>query len=105
MNDEQIKHMVDRFLMWKLPENFNPDDGISFDSIGSKGTPHEYRRTPTGLICLTRNRRPRWFATWWRVSTMFELIIGIAIGVVIGWFIPQPQWFKDAVAKAKGTTS
>lgn len=30
MTDEQIKQMVDRFLGWKLPENFNPDAGISF---------------------------------------------------------------------------
>lgn len=30
MNDDQIKHMVDRFLMWKLPESFNPDAGISY---------------------------------------------------------------------------
>ena len=30
MTDEQIKHMVDRFLSWKLPENFNPDAGISY---------------------------------------------------------------------------
>lgn len=32
MNDDQIKHMVDRFLGWKLPrDTFNPDCGISFD--------------------------------------------------------------------------
>lgn len=30
MTEDQIKHMVDRFLAWKLPENFNPDAGISF---------------------------------------------------------------------------
>lgn len=29
MTDDQIKHMVNRFLAWKLPENFNPDNGIS----------------------------------------------------------------------------
>ena len=33
MTEAQIKHMVDRFLMWKLPEHFNPDDGISFDAV------------------------------------------------------------------------
>jgi hypothetical protein len=31
MTDEQIKHMVQRFLQWKLPENFHPDAGISFE--------------------------------------------------------------------------
>jgi hypothetical protein len=31
MTDEQIKYMVDRFLAWRLPENFRPDAGISFN--------------------------------------------------------------------------
>ena len=30
MDDEKIEQMVQRFLMWKLPENFKPDNGISF---------------------------------------------------------------------------
>lgn len=30
MTDAQIKHMVDRFLEWRLPENFRPDGGITF---------------------------------------------------------------------------
>src|ERR1700679_2087141 len=30
MSEEQIKHMVNRFLGWKLPENFAPDAGISY---------------------------------------------------------------------------
>ena len=30
MTEDQIKHMVDRFLSWKLPKNFNPDAGISY---------------------------------------------------------------------------
>ncbi len=30
MNDAIIKAAVNRFLIWKLPENFNPDAGISF---------------------------------------------------------------------------
>jgi len=30
MRDDQVKHLVDRFLGWRLPENFNPDAGISY---------------------------------------------------------------------------
>jgi hypothetical protein len=30
MTDEQIRYMVNRFLGWKLPKGFNPDDGISY---------------------------------------------------------------------------
>lgn len=45
--------VVDRFLAWPLPETFNPDGGISFEPLGNKGTPHEYRRVPTGTNLLT----------------------------------------------------
>lgn len=31
MNEAQIKHMTEQFLRWKLPENFAPDGGISFE--------------------------------------------------------------------------
>lgn len=31
MTEDQIKHMVDRFLSWKLPEDFRPDGGVRFD--------------------------------------------------------------------------
>ena len=27
----QIKHLVDRFLMWRFPETVNPDGGITID--------------------------------------------------------------------------
>lgn len=33
MTEEQIKHMVDRFLGWKLPEKFKPDAGISYTPL------------------------------------------------------------------------
>lgn len=56
MNDAQIKHMVSRFLTWKLPEHFRPDGGISFEPIGSKGTVHEFRREPVGTNLLDANQ-------------------------------------------------
>ena len=48
MTDNQIKQMAERFLCWKLPENFNPDGGIIFDPVMNAGTPYEARREPTG---------------------------------------------------------
>jgi hypothetical protein len=36
MTEDQIKHMVQRFLGWRLPENFNPDGGISFKPTHSE---------------------------------------------------------------------
>jgi hypothetical protein len=47
-----IKRMVDRFLGWKLPENFSPDGGISFEKIGNAGTTYEYTREPIGTNLL-----------------------------------------------------
>jgi hypothetical protein len=48
MTEKQIKHMVDRFLGWKLPENFSPDGGINFRKTFNEGTPHEYKSNPSG---------------------------------------------------------
>lgn len=28
--EQLVKHMTNRFLAWRFPENFNPDGGISF---------------------------------------------------------------------------
>lgn len=44
MTDEQIKHMANRFLGWRLPESFNPDHGISFKNP----YPHLPQHWPSG---------------------------------------------------------
>lgn len=46
--EAQIKHMVDRFLAWKLPENFRPDAGISFERRFNNGTPQGGTHEPSG---------------------------------------------------------
>lgn len=53
MTSEQIKHMVDSFLGWKLPADFAPDDGISFDPVINAGHPFESRREPVGTNLFT----------------------------------------------------
>lgn len=45
LTPEQIKHMVDRFLGWQLPDTFRPDGGIAFVRIGGHG--------PTGTNVFT----------------------------------------------------
>jgi|DEB0MinimDraft_6_1074348.scaffolds.fasta_scaffold464498_1 hypothetical protein len=33
---------------------------------------------------------------------MFSLLLGVAIGLIIGWnFLPQPVWVQTAIKKAK----
>lgn len=51
MTEEQIKHMVDRFLGWKLPDNFNPDAGISY---ARPGYPPSWSPTGTNLFDETQ---------------------------------------------------
>lgn len=52
MTEDQIKHMVNRFLGYQLPENFSPDGGITFERYGNKGTPHQYEHHPSGTNIL-----------------------------------------------------
>ena len=48
MNDDQIKHMVNRFLSWKLPDNFAPDAGISFKAEFNEHRDRPMRHEPSG---------------------------------------------------------
>lgn len=52
MTDDQIKHMVNRFLMWKFPEDFNPDCGISFKREFNEHTAHPMKHEPMGTNLL-----------------------------------------------------
>jgi hypothetical protein len=48
LTDEQISHMADRFCGWPIPENWNPDGGVSYERFGNKGTPREFKRDTSG---------------------------------------------------------
>ena len=49
MTEDQIKHMVNRFLFWKLPQTFSPDCGIKFDANAAKKiNPLNQRYEPVG---------------------------------------------------------
>ncbi len=48
MRDDQIKYMTERFLRWRLPENFNPDGGISFKKTFNETTAHPMKHEPVG---------------------------------------------------------
>lgn len=48
LTEEQINKMVDRFLGWKLPENFCPDAGISFKAEYNENTPYPMKHEPVG---------------------------------------------------------
>ncbi|MGG7534701.1 hypothetical protein [Rhizobium sp. 12,4] len=54
MNKAQITHMVNRFLAWKLPDDFNPDGGIAFDKWARTATPgFVVQREPVGTNLLS----------------------------------------------------
>lgn len=61
MTEDQIKHMVSRFLGWRLPEAFHPDAGISFEPEFNRGwnarqgkPPQRHEPTGTNLFDATQ---------------------------------------------------
>lgn len=51
--EDQIEHMVRRFLAWRLPDDFNPDGGISFEREYNQNTPWPAKHEPVGTNLLT----------------------------------------------------
>lgn len=52
MTEDQIKHMVFRFLSWRLPEDFSPDGGISFKAEFNQHTEFPMKHEPVGTNLL-----------------------------------------------------
>lgn len=52
MTEDQIKHMVNRFLGWKLPTNFSPDGGVSFAKTFNEHTDYPMKHQPSGTNLL-----------------------------------------------------
>lgn len=46
--DDLVKEMANRFLCWKLPKDFAPDAGISFNPVYNECTPWPARHEPLG---------------------------------------------------------
>lgn len=59
MNDAQIKHMVNRFLSWKLPNDFRPDAGISFKAEFNENTPFPMKHEPSGTNLFNADQAER----------------------------------------------
>lgn len=66
MTEDQIKHMVNRFLAWKLPDNFNPDAGISFEPDYNVGTDFAMKHKPMGTNLFD----------WTQAEAMIRHIVG-----------------------------
>lgn len=46
--DAYVRKLTARFLTWRLPDDFAPDDGISFKPTFNEHTDHPGRHQPTG---------------------------------------------------------
>lgn len=82
MTEAQIKHMVDRFLSWRLPENFNPDDGISFKKTYNDHLPTPTKHQPSGTNLFDANQ----------AEAMVRFMVE---------GIPQNQDLRDALVAAR----
>lgn len=59
MNEEQINHMVQRFLSWRLPYDFQPDAGISFKPDFNEHTAHPMKHEPSGTNLFNADQARR----------------------------------------------
>lgn len=55
--EEIFKQAVDRFVGWKLPKDFSPDQGVSFKPNGT----HESHCWPIGTNILTAEQARQMF--------------------------------------------
>jgi hypothetical protein len=81
---ELVKQAVNKFLCWKLPTDFGPDGGISFDRSG-----HKYEPVGTNLFTATQTEQ------------MFLDCLPEATNDKIGWLAESSHrngavWFKNA---------
>lgn len=65
MKEDLIKHMVSRFLSWKLPENFHPDCGITFVRDYNQNTAYPAKHEPVGTNLFTADQ----------ATAMFEYVL------------------------------
>lgn len=57
LTDEQVEHMVHRFLGWRLPEHFSPDAGISFKPTSNDHMPFgPQKHNPIGTNLFDRQQ-------------------------------------------------
>ena len=56
LTEDQIKHMASRFLGWSLPEDFQPDAGITFKPTFNDHLPTPMQHNPTGTNLFTASQ-------------------------------------------------
>lgn len=61
-NDALAQHLTDRFLGWKLPDDFHPDCGIQFDAFAAKKLdPRNAKYEPVGTNLFTATQAKAMF--------------------------------------------
>src|SRR6185312_15606024 len=124
MTEDQIKHMVDRFLGWKLPrDSFNPDCGISFDKKPFNvhtAHPSLYEPSGTNLFDATQaDAMVRYMVAGMpsapqrcsdetaRESVGYQVPVGMKLVYVKRWrtIVPLPATHADEIVEALRPTS
>lgn len=95
LSNPQIKHMVDRFLQWKLPQNFNPDCGITFKAAFNEHTAHPMRHEPSGTNLFDATQAD---------AMVRYMADGMPSGPSFRWLIEAPGQRYLAVRRIGGST-
>lgn len=90
--DGLTKHMVDRFLGWRLPEDFQPDNGISFQPT-YKGLNGPMKCNPVGTNLFTATQ----------ATEMVKYMLDDAILAILAQEvnITQDRWKSDILSGFK----
>jgi hypothetical protein len=96
MLKKQIEHMVNRFLGWKLPEDFSPDAGISFKAAFNEHTPHPMKHEPSGTNLFDATQAD---------AMVRHMVEGLPQGDDFRWLIEAPGTKYLAVQVLTGSAA
>lgn len=94
MVESQIKRMVDRFLTWRLPEDFRPDAGISFKADFNEHTAYPMKHKPVGTNLFTAAQATA------MVRHMFEGVLAPALAAPMVVIEEHEQEIEAAASRA-----
>ena len=93
MTDDQIKHMAQRFLGWKLPQPFRPDAGISFKPEYNVEYNAKHGRPP--------NRHEPTGTNLWGYTEAVEMVRHMVEGLAVDQnAIERHEAFRQEVSEA-----
>lgn len=83
LTDAQVKHMVNRFLGWRLPDPFRPDNGITFTPTQHQRGEYAHAHWPSGTNLFDATQAD---------AMVRHMVEGLPVSSADGWLSwPPPE--------------